>query len=110
MVDPCLDIVDTRGWPYLRHNLVHDLAALNKVEMILWDDWGLLEQQTVLEDDLRLLDKVAEATLAPGDAAFDQLRRIYQDEERLRVPSEVTSYSPASQGPLKVALKTSSRI
>jgi hypothetical protein len=110
MVDPGLDIDDTRGWPYLRHNLVHDLAALNKVEMILWDDWGLLEQQTMLEDDLRLLDKVAEATLAPGDAAFDELRRVYQDEERLRVPSEVTSYSPASQGPLKVALKTSSRI
>jgi hypothetical protein len=21
------DVEDTRGWPYLRHNLVHDLAA-----------------------------------------------------------------------------------
>jgi hypothetical protein len=27
LVDPGLDIPQTRGWPYLSHNLVHDLAA-----------------------------------------------------------------------------------
>jgi hypothetical protein len=110
MVDPGLNVEDTRGWPYLRHNLVHDLAALNKVEMILWDDWGLLEQESVSEADIRLLDAVAEATLVPGDAAFDELRRVYQVETRLCVPGEVTSHSPASPEPLKVVLKPAGRI
>src|SRR5215469_9914984 len=33
VVDPGLDIPATRGWPYVRHNLIHDLAALAKHEM-----------------------------------------------------------------------------
>ncbi|WP_328646029.1 hypothetical protein OHS58_42375 [Amycolatopsis sp. NBC_00348] len=32
-----------RGLPYARHNLVLDLAALNKHEMILWDVWGVID-------------------------------------------------------------------
>jgi hypothetical protein len=27
----------TKGWPWLRHNLVLDLAALARHEMVLWD-------------------------------------------------------------------------
>jgi hypothetical protein len=29
VVAPDLEIPETRGWPYLMHNLIHDLAALN---------------------------------------------------------------------------------
>ena len=105
MVDPGLDVEDTRGWPYLRHNLVHDLAALNKLEMILWDGWGLIQQEGVSGTDLALLDEVAELTRTPDDAGSDALRRVYEDDARLRVPSEVTSYSPASEGPIRVALE-----
>lgn len=103
LVDPGLDVEDTRGWPYLRHNLVHDLAVLNKVEMLLWDGWGLIERARPSEPDLQLLDRVAEVTLA-GDAAFDELRRLYSTEPGLRVPSEVTTYSPASEAPRTVNL------
>ncbi len=40
VVDPSLDIPLTKGWPYVRHNFIHDLAALAKHEMLLWDKWG----------------------------------------------------------------------
>jgi hypothetical protein len=106
LVDPGLDIEDTRGWPYLRHNLVHDLAALNKVEMLLWDGWGLIERERPSEQELQLLDHVAQ-TILSGDAAFDELRRLYQAEEGLQVPSAVTSYSPASEAPRTVMLDAS---
>ena len=33
--DPGLDIAMTRSWPFLVHNLLQDLAALNKYEMVL---------------------------------------------------------------------------
>ena len=46
LVQPDLDIPYTRSWLSLRHHLVQDLAALNKAEMLLWDQWGIL-----LEDD-----------------------------------------------------------
>jgi hypothetical protein len=103
LVDPELDIADTRGWPYLRHNLVHDLAALNKVEMLLWDGWGLIERELPSQQELQLLDRVARTILA-GDAAFDELRRLYQAEEGLRVSGAVTSYSPVAKAPRTVTL------
>ena len=40
VVYPSLDLPLTKGWPYVRHNLIHDLAALAKHEMLLWDNWG----------------------------------------------------------------------
>ena len=103
LVDPGLDIEDTRGWPYLRHNVVHDLAALNKFEMLLWDGWGLIERERPSERDLQLLDHLAQAT-SSEDAPFDELRRLYQAEPGLQVPSAVTSYSPAAEAPRTVTL------
>lgn len=62
LVSPELDIEMTRGWPYLRHNLIHDLAALNKQEMILWDYWGLANRERPSEEEIALLDRVARST------------------------------------------------
>ena len=103
LVDPELDVEQTRGWPQLRHNLVHDLATLNKVEMLLWDDWGLLEAEQPSEDDLGLLDEVAKATISK-DGAVAELRRLYGSEPRLRVPGTVTSYNPLTGEPRRLTL------
>jgi hypothetical protein len=102
VVHPDLDIPGTQGWPYLRHNLVHDLAALNKREMILWDDWGLAEIKEPDAGQLALLDHTATALLDP-DLALTTLRALYERDE-FRVPAEVTSHSPAADRPLRVAL------
>jgi hypothetical protein len=103
LVDPGLEVEQLRGWPYLRHNVIHDLAALNKVEMILWDEWGLMAEQQATERDLSLLDEVAEATIAE-DGAVTELRRLYDSEPRLRVPGTITSYNPLTGEPRKVVL------
>lgn len=94
-MDPQLEIEQTRGWSYLRHNLVHDLADLNKEEMILWDYWGLMEKEPPSEMDLPLLDRVAETTFS-GKAAFQKVRDLHEGEPDLRVPTSVKGYSPAS--------------
>ena len=102
VVSPQLELPDTRGWPYLRHNLVHDLAALNKTEMLLWDGWGLAEQREVGDDELALLDRLAAVTAA-ADPPLAELRRLFQ-EEALRVPPVVTSWNPLTGEPRTVAL------
>jgi hypothetical protein len=105
VVAPDLPVPDTRGWPYLRHNLVHDLAALNKQEMLLWDDWGVLNDPLApggLPDPgtLALLDGLAELLVEP-DPAPAELRR-WGAREGFAVPSRVTSYSPLHEQPIQV--------
>ena len=54
VVDPGLEIPETRGWLQIKHNLIQDLAALNRREMLLWDDWGLGGNTALREDRLRV--------------------------------------------------------
>ncbi len=102
VVDPGLALPQTRGWPYLVHNLLHDLAALTKQEMVLWDSWGVAERTDLSAEDGALLDHVADI-LVSGATALDDLRRL-ADRAELKVPAEVTSYSPAADTPLRVAV------
>ena len=51
----------------LRRNLVRDLAALNKTEMLLWEDWGVLDTRTAPgPDELPVLDELATLTGQPS--------------------------------------------
>jgi len=78
----------------VRGNLVRDVAALNKVELLPWDGWGIIEKrdEEMTGDDLALLDRVAVLT---GDdiPEADQVRRLYEDDARLRVPGRIRSYT-----------------
>jgi hypothetical protein len=103
VVDPGLDIPATRGWPYVRHNLIHDLAALARHEMVLWDNWGWTEPEADLAaEQLAVLDELAAAT--SGSATVAQTEMFYA-RAGLRVPAQVTSYSPAHDAPLRVDIE-----
>ena len=98
LVSPFLEIPELRGWPYLLHNLVHDLAALNKHEMILWDDWGIsAEWESISDEQLGLLDETARAMMVPDVTPAD-LHRLY-DRDEFRVPDVVTSWTSAVENP-----------
>ncbi|MGH2842645.1 MAG: transglutaminase-like domain-containing protein [Solirubrobacteraceae bacterium] len=104
MVDPGLDLDATRSWPYLQHNLIHDLAALNKAEMLLWDAWGLADERSTTQPDLDLLDRIARIT-ARRDPTLHELRDLYNANPRVQVPPTVTSYNPLGGPPRDIALK-----
>lgn len=89
-----LTSINEQGMWWVRQNLVRDVAALNKMEMLPWDGWGLAEglQNTVPPDDEALLDRVA--VLTQDDGAFDELRATYRAEERFRVPATIRSNGP----------------
>ena len=103
MVDPGLDVEATRSWSYLQHNLIHDLAALNKLEMLLWDAWGLADQHSEDPRDLDLLDRIAQVTAGPDPTVAD-LRELYAADSRLSVPATITSYDPLGGPPREVRL------
>lgn len=78
------------GLWFVAGNVIRDLAALNRMEMLPWDVWGMmsLEDAGLSEEKRALLDRIAALTLA-GDARFAEVREIYESDVRLRVPAVV---------------------
>ena len=91
-VDPAL--FGVHGVPHawgvgeIRGNAIRDLAALNKVEMLPWDEWGRMDASYKGEtgpDFDQLIDVVA-ATCASDDVSA--LRALYASED-LSVPQSM---------------------
>ena len=72
---------------FIAGNIVRDLAALNGMELLPWDVWGLMTaNDAALSAETRaFLDHLASLTFAV-DASFRELCSIYEADDRLRVP------------------------
>lgn len=81
-------ISDFRGFLFVQGNLVRELAALNKVELLPWDGWGLAERVEPDTADFPLLDEVADLILADSE----ELLAVYESNDALRVAEQITSY------------------
>ena len=64
---------DNWGAAEIRGNAVKDLAALNKVEVLPWDEWG------------RMTDAYAGKTGADYDDLLDTLARVCADDDAAAV-------------------------
>jgi hypothetical protein len=84
-------ILDFWGTMMVRGNAVRDLAALNKIELLPWDGWGLMNAVDEMDDDDAdgLTDHVAATTVAGG---WQEIRRLYEGNDLLRVPATIFSY------------------
>ncbi len=102
VVSPDLDIPFLRGLPYAWHNLVLDLAALNKHEMLQWDVWGALDDSVSLAPaTLARADELAELM---AEADVEQLQVAFEAGD-VRVPPVIRTVTPPGQLPLEVVLR-----
>jgi hypothetical protein len=87
-------IFDMHGLWFVRGDFVRDVAALNKIELLPWDSWGIIEarDEDLSANDLAFLDQVAERT-GSDVPEFDTVRVWYERDDRLRVPATIRSYS-----------------
>lgn len=99
----------TGHW-FVAGNVRVDLAALNKVETLLWDIWGAgaASEKAGSDDELTeevrvLYDRAAEVTGA--DAPFAATRELFTRDERLRTPRTVLSVTEFT-GPAEVTLRS----
>jgi hypothetical protein len=79
-----------RGLWFIAGELVRDVAALNKMEMLAWDSWGAMPRpdETLQGEQLAFFDRLAELSREP-DASFEVLRELYENDERVHVPAVV---------------------
>jgi Transglutaminase-like superfamily len=75
------------GLWFVQANVVRELAALNKMELLPWDVWGMMTIQEEPDDAVATLtDAVADVVSGDDTGA---VRRVYDDNEGLRVPDKV---------------------
>jgi hypothetical protein len=81
---------DLRGLWFIAASLIRDVAALNKVELLPWDCWGIMPHagQELDTGQLAFFDRLAELASAP-DTSFGELRALSGKDERVRVPATV---------------------
>jgi hypothetical protein len=55
-----------KGTWFIRNRMLHDFYQLNKMELLLWDSWGLMDysREEPTEVEIKLLDKIASLTQA----------------------------------------------
>lgn len=87
-----LTSIPEHGGFWIAGNLRLDFAALNKVEMLPWDLWGLFwePEDEPPADAYDVLDEIAALTVDP-DARFDELSERYQNDTRFRMDGTVFS-------------------
>jgi hypothetical protein len=81
---------DLRGLWFIAGELVRDVAALNKMEMLPWEVWGAQPRPGATLDpkQLQFFDELAALTRV-ADTSFGELRSRYEDDDQLRVPGTV---------------------
>jgi hypothetical protein len=71
-------------------NVIRDLAALNKFEMLPWDLWGAQPgmDERLSPQQMKYFDDLADLTRSPH-LTFDCLRQSFDHDPGLRIPNTV---------------------
>lgn len=82
-------IFEFKGWDFVRGNLVRDLLALNRVEVLPWDFWGVLTRSLAESGEAvwQACDRMAGAILQAGESP-QEARRLYEECLELHPPRE----------------------
>ncbi len=96
-------IFDMNGMDFVKGDFLRDVAALNKVELLPWDCWGmiLLDYATLPPDDLIMLDRLADLTHRDVPD-FGTVRQFYESDPRLRVSESIQSYVNGNMETIRV--------
>ncbi len=96
-------IFNMKGLWFVRGDFIRDIAALNKMPLLPWDSWGLIEgrDEDIPAEDLVFLDQMAIASIDEIDYPF--IRGKYAADSRLHVPDVIHSYTAAGMLRIEVA-------
>jgi len=78
-------ILNMWGLWFVRDNVLRDLMALNKLELMPWDCNDFMQKRDRTPEDEDLVDEAADVTTA-GDGFFPAMRRLYKSHPELGMP------------------------
>ena len=80
-------IFKMRGMDFIRGDLIRDFLALNKLEILPWDVYGLISKHgsQLTAEDIALLDHIAGLTLQPDDS-LNEIKEICSTHLELQIP------------------------
>jgi hypothetical protein len=92
------------GWWWVAGNLVRDVAALSKMELLPWDVWGAMPgpADPIPAGLAAELDHLAAITAVPGTAAES---RAHYENGQFRVPAQVYNFLRQADEPVPAAAK-----
>jgi hypothetical protein len=87
------------GWWWIAGNLVRDVAALSKMELLPWDVWGGMPRpgEPITDALAEEFDRLAALTARPGTAAESRDR---YESARFRVPAHVYNFVRQASEPV----------
>ena len=95
-VDPeRFGILDMWGLWFVHDNVIRDVAALCKVELLPWDSWGAMAEDLSekTEEELARIDAAAELTSA-AEPDVPAIRALFTGDDGFRVPETILSFRP----------------
>lgn len=91
-----------RGMMFIAHNVMHDLAALDKKELLLWEDWGARNEYAdeVPLKEAAMLDEVS-AVIGCQNVKVEDMKKFMARGD-MKIPDTTMLYDPyASAAPPK---------
>ena len=76
------------GVAFIRTGVLHEVASLNKVELLCQEEWDIDEE----EKQLQLIDQVALWTLQ-ADTSLSQLSTLFERDTSFPIPTKIRSYA-----------------
>lgn len=81
-------IFEYHGRDFVRGNVLRDFLALNKVEVLPWDFWGLLMKPLDESgpEEVAIIDRLADLSNRTEEDTFNEIRALYEQDARLQIP------------------------
>ena len=80
-------VLHIKGNSLIKANIIRDIFALRKVELLPWDSgWGVLEKdiyEPVLEEEKPYLDKLARIS---SEASSTEIHKVFHEDEKIKFP------------------------
>lgn len=85
--------INIQGIGFVRGNVIRDIASLNKIELLPWDEWGISEKEfdNLSNEEISIVNEIADKSIPEVDD-LDEMIRLYQ-EDGIKIPEFITSWT-----------------